>query len=361
MTRRYYDWNGVFSRQTGTTGEIAIIVGAKNIGKTFGLRKRCIEDYIKTHGKHRFCEICRTKEALKDVRNGYFDKLQAEGLFSDYVFQTHGNEGQIAKVTGHDEKTGKVKHTPWDTVCYFVSLSGFQNEKQRTYAGVYRFIFDEALIDSKDKYHRYLNDEFLILANVLDSVSRQQPGGAAYRVYLLGNAVDLTCPYFSQFGIVKPPDFGMRFYNKKHVLLDYVEPWDAEDMKARTLVGRMLAGDDESEVIYDNVFADRGAGEIARKSANARYLFAVKYGRDTLAVWPDHRTGLYYITRKIPKDAGNVYTLTKRDASVDLRRVEKASPLLQLINKGFYANALRYDSPAIREKFLAILDFCGIR
>ena len=83
---KYYDWDKTMSYQTGTNGEICLVSGAKDIGKTFGLRLKCIERFIK-HGE-KFCEICRTAEEMKAVMRGYFDKLQNDRFFLDYVFKT---------------------------------------------------------------------------------------------------------------------------------------------------------------------------------------------------------------------------------------------------------------------------------
>ena len=68
----FYDWNDVFSRQTGNNGEIALITGGKGIGKTFGLRLQCVKDYLKDGSL--FVELCRTKVECKAVSLGYFDK-----------------------------------------------------------------------------------------------------------------------------------------------------------------------------------------------------------------------------------------------------------------------------------------------
>lgn len=351
---KYYDWQKTMSYQTGTNGEICLVLGAKDIGKTFGLRLKCVERFISNGEK--FCEICRTNEELKAVQAGYFDKLQNDGFFSDYVFKVEKGCGYIAKKPIDDE-------TPdYELICYFVALTNFQREKKRTYVKPRRFIFDECVIDVKDRYHRYLPDEFLILANVLDSISRQQPGDDySYNVYLLGNAVDLTCPYLQALGINKIPGFGYSYYRDKTVLLHYVEPWDAEDRKAYTLVGRMLAGHDESAVIFDNVFRDETNGEIMRKSSNARYKFAFKWGKVVFAIWVDGKRGLWFITSKLPKKAANVYTLTKRDSSVNYQTVQKSSHLMQVLVQIYYMGGLRYESPSIREAFFEILAFLGIK
>ena len=341
------------SYQTGTNGEICIVLGAKDIGKTFGLRLKCVERFIK-HGEL-FCEICRTKEERKMVSAGYFDKLQQEGFFPDHVFKTEKGCGYIAPKPPEGEKP------EWQLICYFVALTTFQQEKKRTYKRPRRFIFDEAVIDVKDRYHRYLPDEFLILANMLDSISRQQPGESGYLVYLLGNAVDLTCPLLRHCGVNRIPDFGYSFYKDKTVLLHYVEPWDADERKAYTLVGRMLQGHDESAIVFDNEFRDTTGNEIMRKTPNAQYKYAFKWGRVTFAIWVDMKRGLWFVTSKLPKGASNVYTLAKRDSSVNYQMVEKASPLAKLLTDVYYLGGLRYESPSLREAFFEVLSFLGIK
>ena len=351
---KYYDWQKTLSYQTGTNGEICLVLGAKDIGKTFGLRLKCIDRFIK-HGEL-FVEIARTNEECKAVMRGYFDKIQNSGFHADKVFKCEQGCGYIADKPRDDEKP------QWELICYFVSLTNFQREKKRTFVKPKRFIFDEAVIDVKDRYHRYLPDEFLILANLLDSVSRQQPGeDYQYYLYIIGNSVDMTCPYLRHLGINKIPEFGYSFYKDKTVLLHYVEPWDAEDRKAYTLVGRMLAGHEESAVIFDNEFEDRTGNEIMRKTPNAQYKYAFKWGRVTFAIWVDMRRGLWFVTSKLPKDAKNVYTLAKRDSSINYQVVQKASPLAKLLTEVYYIGGLRYESASLREAFFEVLSFLGVK
>ena len=351
---RYYDWDATWSRQTGTNGEICLVLGAKDIGKTFGLRLKCIDRFRKTG--ELFCEICRTNEELKAVQRGYFDRIQSQGFHTDVIFKTEGGCGYIAN-RPPDDKT----KPEWRLICYFVALTNFQREKKRTFDSPRRYIFDEAFIDTKDRYHRYLPDEFLILANLLDTISRQQPGGEGYFIYMLGNSVDLTCPYLQALGVRHIPPFGYSWYKGKTVLVHRVEPWDAEDRKALTLVGRMLSGHEESRVIFDNEFEDRTGSEIQRKTSTARYRLALRWGRVTFAVWVDRALGLWFVTDQLPKGARNVLTLAKQDSSVDYAAVRKGEGVAKLLTELFYAGCLRYDSPAIREAFFEVLSFLGVR
>ena len=359
--RRYYDWHATFSRQVGTQGEFCVVVGAKNIGKTFGLRLQCVKDYIKRGD--RFCEICRTKDEMRLVRQGYFDKLKDSGKLDGYIFKVEGQQGYCAVEPERDPETNEYATKPkWGVICYFVALTAFQTEKKRTYSGIRRYIFDEAVIDRKDRYHRYLPNEFLILANILDSISRQQPDGEQYRVYLLGNACDLTCPYLRHLGIDRVPEYGYSFWNRRNTLLHYVEPWDADEMEARTLVGRMLRGDSEASMVFRNVFDTGESGTIAKKPSSARFAYAIKYGGECYAAWIDYAGAICYITPKTPKDApkGRMLTVARADYSLDYQAVEKASPYLQALSKFFYAGALRYDSPVTREGFLELLGYLGV-
>ena len=352
---KYYDWDKTLSYQTGTQGEICLVLGAKNIGKTFGLRKKCVERFIK-HGEI-FVELCRTKTERDSVSLGYFDKLQQVGFFTEYIFKVERQTGYIARKPANDKEKPQ-----WRLICYFVALTVFQTEKKRTFVKPRRFIFDEAVIDTKDKYHRYLNDEFLILANLLDTISRQQPDtDYQYNVYMLGNAVDLTCPYLRYNGISKLPKFGYSFYKDKTVLLHYVEPWNAEERKARTLVGRMLKGNEESKVIFDNVFQDTTGKEIMKKTSEAKYRFAFKWSSLIFAIWIDQSRGLWFVTSKLPKGSKNVYTLTKKDSSINYQAIKRADPLAKLLSEVYYIGGLRYESPHLREAFFEVLEFLGIR
>ena len=348
---KFYDWHSTFSRQTGTQGEICIVAGAKDIGKTFGLRLECIKAFI-TKGET-FCEICRSDAEMKKVVNGYASKLQAEGFFTDYEFKTD-RENLYARPAGSERKH--------DLVCEFVSLTAFQSNKKRTYHKPRRIIFDEFIIDSKDRYHRYLPDEVLIFANLLDTITRQQPDDDyRYNVYLIGNAVHMTCPYLYFLGIRKIPEFGYHWYRDKTVLFHYVEPWDADERRARTLVGRMLAGSEESKVVFDNEFQDSTGGLIKKKSQNARFAFAVKWARMDFGIWIDYKYGYVYVNERIPKDAKAVYALTKRDGTVNNDIAQKGSSLLNVIVNAFYNNGLRYESAHVREAFFEVLSFLGVK
>lgn len=354
---RYYDWSKTFSYQTGTQGEFCIVAGAKNIGKTFGLRLALVNRFLKTG--EQFCEVSRTETENREICEGYLARLQQKGFFKGYSYKVQKQIGYLGELET-DEDGNEVVSDMMPFV-YFVSLSTFQKAKKRTYQNVTSFIFDEAIIDSKDRYHRYLPNEFSILANIIDTVAREDyENPRPIRCYLLANSCDLTCPYFRNLGIKTIPKFGYSWHNGKHTLLHYVEPWDVEERKANTLVGRMLAGSEEARMVFDNEFLADNPEFIAVRTSNAKFEYGIKYLGIVFGVWFDRKEAFFYVTDSCPKD-GTIYALTKKDNTIDYIMARRTQDALRLLLDAFYLNAIRFDAPSTRELFFNMLSFLGVR
>lgn len=351
----YYDWNGIVSRQVGTDGEFAMIVGGKGIGKTFGARLMLIDRAIKDGA--RFVEIFRTKSELKGAVGGYFDKIQQEGFYRDYIFKVDKHGGHIAPYVED------AKEAEWTQICYFCALSNFQAEKKKTYAEVGDIIFDEAIIDSRDRYHRYLPDEFVILANLLDTIFRETPGKPSRRhhVYMLANACNLVNPYFEAFGVDAIPDYGYHWLNGRSCILHYVPPMDAALREQKTFVGRMLKGSKESKMIFENKFQTGYTGDICAKPPTAKYAFTLIFGGVGVSIWIDLKGNRAYATRKAPKDGKTAYKLTKKDGGVNRTAVKRADDVLEMVKNLYYADMLRYETVTVRECLFEILGYLGVK
>ena len=210
----YIDWPLILSKDAPYN----LIIDARTRGKTFGLRYQCaLRDYPKRH--KRFVELVRTKEQLKGsdaLQVGYYDKMRSalpdDALLSRYVLDTQGRLARIA------HKPDEGKKPKWDTLGYFLALSdaGTIKNRSNSFADVRRFIFDEALLDRRiDKIHNYLPNEIESVASIMTSVSRENrntPDADRPRLYLLGNAVDLTCPWLAHFGITDVPPYGFSWH-----------------------------------------------------------------------------------------------------------------------------------------------------
>lgn len=350
MTVEYYCWHKTLS----FAADVTIVIASRGRGKTYGLRKQCVQDFIKDRST--FVEICRFKSEIRPVMDGYFSRLSDE--FPEYIFKTEKQKGYIAEKPLDDEKP------VWSVICYFLALTDSQNAKKRTYNNVRRIIFDEAILESYDRHHNYLSREYQKLANVVDTVTRERSESKIKpHLYLLGNSVDLLNPYFINLGINKMPEFGFRWYRNKSVLLHYEDPGDyAEDKLAGTLSGRMIAGTAEGESAARNRFEEPDESLIATKPKHAKFeLGFVSAGRN-LGVWSDYVEGYYYVNNKIPKGTDRpIYYVTRSDASANLLAARAASPWMHILLDAHSISMIRYASAGCMHQFLDMLNMFGLR
>ena len=351
---KFYDWEKTLSYDA----DVTMVVGARGIGKTFGLRMQCIKDFLRD--KSRFCEITRYKNELSGVSDGYFNRLEKLPQFKNYVFKTDAKTAYIAERPEDDNEKPK-----WEQIGYFVALSDAQRLKKRTFDNVRRLIFDEAIIERSDRYHRYLPNEFGVLANVVDTVSREREDTECLRprVYLLANACDLANPYFAAYGVGTDLTFGYKWYSGKTFLLHYADPGEYSAEKLRgTVAGRMFANTTAGAIAVSNAFAHENRDFIKPKTKNAKFSFGIVLNGMKYGIWLDSKEGLYYVTGKFPANTGMpIYSLTRSDASTNYMAVSRLSTQMRYVNDMFYYKLLRYENESIMVGFGEVLQYFGIR
>lgn len=350
----YYNWERTLSYDA----DVTMVIGARGVGKTFGLRKQCLLDYIKRG--HRFVEVVRYRAELSSVADGYFSRLQEQPEFEDYVFRTDSRYGYIAARPESEEAKPK-----WDKVCYFVALTDKQKLKKMTFFKVRRIIFDEAVLDRTDRFHHYLATEFTDLADIVDTVSRERGDVEQKikpRVYLLGNACDLGNPYFGRYHVETNLDFGYHWYENKTFLLHYVQARSYGRDKARnTVAGRMLRGTSAGRTSISNEFVHASREFVEHKSKSAKFSFGIVINGECYGIWADMQRGRYYVTDHIPNNNDSkTYFLTIDDGSVNYIAASKASPALKSFAEMYYMGIIRYDSVQVKSGFIKVLNLFGI-
>ncbi len=349
---KYYDWNATLAYDA----DVTMVVGARGIGKTYGIRLQCIRDFIKRGW--RFVEIVRYKSELSGVSAGYFNRIDTNNEFGEYLFRTEGAYGYIA-----DKPEGEQK-PKWKLMCYFIAMSDAQQLKKRTFDKVKRIIFDEAVLDKLDRYHHYLPHEFSTLANLVDTVSRERADtdSIAPRIYLLGNALDLMNPYFIAYG-VNVPRKGYSWHKGKTMLLHYADDKEYSKEKAsQTVAGRMLYGTVDGAIANDNEFARQNKDFIYKKTKNSKFSFGVVFDGWTFGIWDDREMGYYYVTNKVPQNTRRpIFAVTVEDDRVNYVAARKAEQALKGFTEMHYLGIIRYESVAIREKFVEVLQMFGVR
>lgn len=342
---QFFEWGPVLSRQA----PITMVVGARGLGKTYGLRKACIEQFLKKGVC--FVEVARFKSEQKQVQRGYFDRVGQE--FTGCEFEVRGSEGFVWR--GKTTEKGKKL---WERVCYFVSLTELQTTKKRTFDNVKNIIFDESVIDRTDRYHRYLPNEWELLAGLVDSCSRERGDSKIHpSLFLLGNAVDLANPYFQRIGLMDEPQIGYHWFLKKLFLLVVPEAKEYSQAKeAETLAGRMLAGTAAGEAANWNKFSSEFAGVIAKKPSSARFEVGLRWKDEEFGLWFDDHEGRYYITSKIPR-GGKTLALSIGNVAVNTPLVQKNASFIRSIVSLASIDGLRFESLGLRSQFFTA---CGL-
>lgn len=78
-------------------------------------------------------------------------------------------------------------------ICFAFSLSTMEHDKSTSFPNITVVVFDEFLTRRS-----YLTDEFVLFMNTLSTIIRHRKDVV---VYMFGNTVNKTCPYFTEMGL----------------------------------------------------------------------------------------------------------------------------------------------------------------
>lgn len=350
--KKYYNWDRTLSYSQPRT---YAVFGAKNIGKTFGIRLKSIERFLATG--LRMVEIDRSKTALPALSSGYFGKLQEKGFFTEYEFKTNTDE---MLVKAPDD-------TDFRVMGYFIALTAEQDVKKRTFANIGNFIFDECIIErANQRYHNYLPDEVATLGRIVDSVAREDeldPNTWNSKLFLLGNSCDLHAPYLEWLGIANIPErYGYYWCRNRTALFHFPEPVNVREKVRNTLAGQILAGNASVETAYENKFDTKGELTfVSPKTKSAKWWGGIVYGNAAFGLWIDYGTGIVYVNRQVPRNSGNIMYLTGSDGRIDYIAVSGSNTAMRIIKQMYYDSLIRYDSLATKGAFAYVLAFLGVR
>ena len=339
----YYDWEKTFSYNRRWN----FIISARGYGKTFGIRLQCLKDWRKR--KQLFLAIVRNKADIEPIAAQYFDKIQEVGYFKQYEFRFE-MKSRSMKV-----RDKRFDNAEFETIGYIVAMTEEQFLKNLTFVNgkqIRRIIIDEAIIEKKDRYHRYNPREWAVINGIISTITRETPADPSIAsIYLFGNAVDLTCPLFEPLGVDRvPTEYGYHFYGDK-VLLHYVEPYNQEAFEANTISGAALAGTEEGAKLFGNKFAKQDdVLHVARKPKQAKFWRGYKYNGAVYGLWIAHTEGIVYVTAGAPNNS-ELFALTFDDMRINYSLLKSNSKHVKLLGDLFYQQLLRFDSVQTRERF----------
>lgn len=162
-----------------------MVVGARGVGKTYGLMKYCIENHRK------FIYMRRLKSQLDQCSTSAGNPFKKLNTDLDMDIQPKGTMGNVL----FSDQEGEV-------VALGVALSTVANVRGFDYSDYDMILFDEAIASDGE---RPINHEFNAFLNFYETVNRNREllGEKPVQAVLLGNANRLTNPYFSGWHFMK--------------------------------------------------------------------------------------------------------------------------------------------------------------
>lgn len=175
----YYDYYEI--DRTGANWRI--IYGERSNGKTYGFKKKAIENYITT-GKQ-FAYVRRRREEAKASSMSELFKDMTDYINESFKpiypdFDSFAIIGKVGKFTIYGYKENEMKEL--GTIGFYFILSTSRYHKSIPYPDVTLFCYDEFMTDGLE-----LPNEFSVLLNLISTIKRKRTD---FTIYLLGNTVD---------------------------------------------------------------------------------------------------------------------------------------------------------------------------
>lgn len=287
---------------------INVIVGNRGGGKSYGAKKRGIDNFIKKG--EQFGYIRRYKEDLKKPMEQYFEDIKAK--YPDYEFKTDSNHFYI-RLRPADENE---KWTDKDIAGHGFTLSTAHNRKSISYPLITTLIYDEFLLDKGNQM--YLPDEPIKLLSLYETVARPGTDHPRVVLFMLANALSITNPYFLLWNLQMPKKQDKHGkwvwrHPTRPIIVEDVRNDAFIDAKRNTEFGRLIEGTRYADYSIENKFLLDNDTFIERKSPKARYYFTFIYKEGKYGVWADFNEGRMWVSEDVDPSFLLVYTLTLKD------------------------------------------------
>ena len=307
------------------------IVGARGVGKTYGCKEFCIDNYFADGSQ--FVYVRRYKDELSGIKNFFDDiseKYEQEFKVHNRTFLTEDNE----------------------PIGFYLPLSTAKVNKSVPFPKVTDIIFDEFIIDKG--FTRYIPDEVTNFLELYSTIAR----GRDVRVWFLSNAITTYNPYFLYFNIKLPyKKDGIRV--EDDILVQMVQDNEFAEKMSQTRFGRLISGTPYGDYNMNNKFLVDTRTFIAKKTGNAKYFFSFIWDGETYGVWLDGKAGAMYVSTDNDTTCKIVYTFMEKDQQPNTVLLKGIRPYcIKTFVDVYKMGGLYYESQNIKNICTEILRLC---
>lgn len=304
---------------------INFIIGERGVGKSFSSKKHVINRFIKKGEE--FVYLRRYKTELKSSVPKFFDDIIDKKVFPEATFKVKNNNFYI-----NDKIAG-----------YALPLSTANILKSTSYSKVKTIIFDEFIID-KGCYH-YLQNEVEQFLDIIETVGRLRD----IKVFMLGNAISITNPYFTYFNLSLPYNSDIALFKDGSILVNYIKNDNYREIKKASRFGKLIEGTDYGRYAIDNEFLRDSKAFIKKKEKWSKFYFILILNNKPYGVWNDYKNGFMFISEDYDPNCPVRYALNTKDHSESsvLIRVRN-SPLIKSVIDHYRLARLCFENQKIK-------------
>lgn len=346
----YYSFDKVMSYN----GVYNFIIGARGLGKSYGMKEYVIRQAINSYKKSRGAEVRefiylrRYKPELRAYSSFFADIWH---LFPEWDFRVNGDLAQMSLASDRElENDKKGPKRKWITIGYSMALSTHGHQKSRAFPLVTTIIYDEFIIE-KGNIH-YMTNEAKIFNDLYLTVDRWKD---KTRVFFLANALSIVNPYFMEYDILPENGQPEELIVKGGGFLVAHFP-DSASFAGGTVVtrfGQFIQGTAYEEFAVGNRFADNSPTMIKCKTSAAQYNMSIETIKGTFSIWNDYSVNEYYVQEKQPKNM-TLRVLDPARMREGVRLMERNDKRLQRYRAAFNNGAVFFDNPRTRNAFIEL-------
>ena len=329
---------------------INIIVGNRGGGKSYGAKEKAVENFIKK--KEQFGYIRRYKDDLKKPLEQFYKDIAQE--FPEHECKVEGDKVYIRL-----KADPKQKWSEKDLAGYGFSLSTANNKKSMSFPDISMLIYDEFLLEEGNQ--RYLPNEVEKLLNLYETIARPGSGHRRVTLWMLGNAISITNPYFLYWDLKMPKamDKNGKWIWKhptRPILVEDVRNEGFIDAKRNTEFGQLVDGTNYADYSIENKFLLDDDTFIEKKSQYARHLFNFVYRAEKFGVWYDYTEGKMWVSQSCDP-SGMTYSFTMKDHKPNtmLWKSKNKTVYLKQFLEAFKQGILHFESMNIKNMCYEIL------
>lgn len=314
------------------------VIGSRGVGKTYGFIKFCIQRFLKTG--EQFIYTRRYATELDTSVPKFFDPYLKCPEFKDVEFKI---------------KNGKKLSTFYingKIAGFAVALSTALVLKSTSFTDVKNIIFDEFIID-KGTYH-YIRNEPSKFIDLIETIARLRD----VRVFLLGNAITITNPYFEYFHLKLGYKTNFKICKRDKngeplILVNYISNPEYEKTKASTRFGQLVEGTTYGDYAIKNKWYLDDSKFVEKRTPNTYCVSVFVIGGKSYGLWCDNKTGIRYLSTA--NDPNNPCRFAVDDKSHDLDTIlesARKNTWFMMVVKLYKIGLIRFESIEIKNTFL---------